>query len=507
MTAIITLFTELLKLITLQNILLLSVSTTAGIIIGALPGLTATMGIALLTGLTYGMSTDAALVVLMGIYVGAIYGGSISAVLIGIPGTGSAAATVLDGHPLALKGEGGTALGLATIASFLGTLFGMVCLAGFTPLLQRIALDFTSPEFFLLAVFGVMICGSLTAQGIPLKGWIAGFIGLAASCVGLEGIHGYPRYTFGSVGLMGGLAFVPAMIGMFGIPSILSELAKVNAAARVASVGKGGASVMMLLRRYLATILRSGLLGVWIGAIPGVGEDVAAWMSYDLARRSSKHPERFGKGDYEGVVAPETGNNSAIGGALIPLLSLAIPGSAPTAVLLGALWLHGIRPGPMLTFEFPTFISYMSALLLLAAFTMRFFGWLICKVAPKVLQVPAFMLMPIVAVLSVIGSYALNINMFDLYVMFAFGIIGYFMDRMKYPVAPTVLGIILGPLADTNFRRTLLASNGSLLPFFTRPLSIAIDILILYAILSQTKVTGRIIEAVRRRFGHANAEA
>lgn len=492
-------FNELIHMITIQNIAILSISSMSGIIIGGLPGLTATMGIALLTGLTYGLGTETALVVLLGVYVGAIYGGSISAVLVGIPGTGSAAATILDGYPLAKSGQATKALSVATIASFIGTLFGMIMLAAFTPILQKFALEFSSPEFALLAIFGVTICGSLTAQGIPLKGWISGFIGLAASTIGFETIYSYPRFTYGIVPLLGGIAFVPAMIGLFGIPSVLIELSNKGVKQKVEKVSKDkGMSTFGIVRKYFPTIIRSGLIGTGVGSIPGVGEDVAAWLSYDTARKTSKKPEEFGKGSYEGIIAAETANNSAIGGALIPLLSLAIPGSAPTAVLLGALWLHGIRPGPMLTFEFPTFVAHMGALLLLAAFTMRIFALLACRLAPKVLQVPIYVLMPIVAVLSVIGSYALNINRFDLYVMLVFGIIGYFFDRMKYPAAPAVLGIILGPLADQNIRRALRASGGSLTPFFTRPVALIILCLIIYAVMSQLKVTDKIKLAIKK---------
>ena len=495
-------FDEFINLLTIQNILLLMVSSFAGIMIGGLPGLTATMGIALLAGLTYGMSTDAALIVLMGIYVGAIYGGSISAILIGIPGTGSAAATVLDGHPLAKKGEGGTALGLATIASFIGTIFGMICLIGFTPLLQKLALKFASPELALLAIFGVTICGSLTAQGTPLKGWIAGFIGIILSTVGFETMYSYPRFTFGVIGLTAGIAFVPAMIGLFGIPSILSELSQKNAGSKLAAVTPKNqrVSVFSMLRKFMPTILRSGLIGTAIGAIPGVGEDVAAWMAYDVAKKSSKNPEKFGKGAYEGVVAAETANNAAIGGAIIPLLSLAIPGSAPTAVLLGALWLHGIRPGPMLSFEFPRFVPYMSAILLLAAFCMRICAIPAVKLAPKVLKVQSYVLMPIVGVLCVIGSYALNINIFDLYVMACFGFLGFLLERMNYPLAPVVLGIILGPLADENIRRTLRGSQGSLEPFFTRPISIIIILMIAYSIYGQLEVRHKVNRFIKNLF-------
>ena len=425
MHSLIAMFQSLVGLATPLNLLLLLVSTCGGILIGALPGLSATMGIALLAGLTYTMNQDMALIVLLGIYVGGIYGGSISATLIGIPGTGSAAATTLDGYPLAKRGLGREALSTVTVASFIGTLIGMVFLAFLTPALQDLSLMFASHEYALLAIFGVTICGTLTTEGSPLKGWIAGFFGLALSCVGYEQLFSVPRFTFNNVALYSGIAFVPAMIGLFGLPNIFDNLSKNTSAdsVDVSSEKKMDIGVIGMVRNNLSNIIRSGILGTSIGAIPGVGEDVAAWLSYDTAKRSSKHPEEFGKGSFEGIIASETANNAAIGGALIPMLSLAIPGSPPSAVLLGALQLHGIRPGPMLTFDQPDFIPYMAALMLLASFMMRFSGWGICQIAPKILRVPFFILMPVVGVLSIIGAYALNVNMFDLTIMFIFGIV------------------------------------------------------------------------------------
>ncbi len=490
MQSLIQMFQSLIGLATPLNLLLLLVSTCGGILIGALPGLSATMGIALLAGLTYTMNQDMALIVLLGIYVGGIYGGSISATLIGIPGTGSAAATTLDGYPLAKKGLGREALSTVTIASFIGTLIGMIFLAFLTPALQDLSLMFASHEFALLAIFGVTICGTLTTEGSPLKGWIAGFFGLALSCVGYEQLFSIPRLTFGKVSLFSGIAFVPAMIGLFGLPNIFDNLSRGTSAssADVSSEKKQKISILGMVRSSFGNIFRSGIIGTAIGAIPGVGEDVAAWLSYDTAKRSSKHPEEFGKGSFEAIIASETANNAAIGGALIPMLSLAIPGSPPSAVLLGALQLHGIRPGPMLTFEQPEFIPYMAALLLLASFMMRFSGWGICQIAPKILKIPFFILMPIVGVLSIIGAYALNVNMFDLTIMFVFGIIGYIFMKLKIPAAPIVLGLILGGMADSNFRRALQASQGNFMPFISRPLSVIVLLLIFFTIFSQTPV-------------------
>lgn len=276
----------------------------------------------------------------------------------------------------------------------------------------------------------------------------------------------------------------------FGLPNIFDNLSRGTTAdsVDVSSEKKMKISVLGMVRNNFAGIVRSGIIGTAIGAIPGVGEDVAAWLSYDTAKRSSKHPEEFGKGSFEGIIASETANNAAIGGALIPMLSLAIPGSPPSAVLLGALQLHGIRPGPMLTFDQPEFIPYMAALLLLASFMMRFSGWGICQIAPKILRVPFFILMPVVGVLSIIGAYALNVNMFDLTIMFVFGIIGYIFMKLQIPAAPIVLGLILGGMADSNFRRALQASQGSFTPFVTRPLSIIVLVLIFFTIFSQTPI-------------------
>ncbi len=490
---------ELWALMDWQLLLATFLATCAGIVIGALPGLTATMGVALLTGLTYNMSATLAIPILMGIYVGAIYGGSISAVLINIPGTASAAATALDGHPLARQGQALQALNLTRYASFVGTLIGVLCLFSFANPISRIAeRHVASPEFFLLAVFGILICGSLTATDRPVKGWIAGMIGLMISFIGIDEIHGYQRFTFGSMELLSGLAFIPAMIGIFGIPQILETLQNPDEEFVVVDISKSKKDAwsvfdyLRLVRKYLWTIIRSGLIGVGIGSIPGVGEDIAAWMSYDRAKKGSKEKEKFGHGSYEAVIAAETGNNACIGGAIIPLLTLAVPGSPPAAVLLGALYLHNIRPGPMIHLEFPRLPFQMTAIIILAAFALLVGGLILTSIMVKVLRIRPGMLMPIVAALSVIGAYAIGVRQFDLYVMLGFGFAGYALNAMGYPPAPLILGMILGPLADGNFRRALLASDGSLLPFVTRPVSILFMAMIVLTLASQFGVFDRL---------------
>jgi putative tricarboxylic transport membrane protein len=462
-------------------------STQLGIIVGMLPGLTATMGVALMTTLTYKMAPENAVLILMCMYIGAIYGGSRSAILLNIPGTPANAATCLDGHPLAKQGKAGEAIGLATTGSFLGSLFGMIMLAFFTPLIGNIALNFKSFEFFWLCVFGIVICGNLTAPKDPLKGWIAGFFGLFVATIGMEGMHAYARFSFGSVELSGGIALIPAMVGVFGFSEILMIMKQpkfVLIDSRIERVIPRLSDII----KYKRTILRSGVIGTIIGAIPGVGEDIAAWVSYDFARRASKERDLFGRGSKEGLLAAETGNNACVPGAMIPVLSLAVPGSAPAAVLLAAMFIHGVRPGPLIMIEFPDFIYQVVAMTLLATTAMFVLGLSMVRALVKVLTIPREKMMPFVFVLCAIGSYAIQSRMFDVYVMIIFGIIGYYMRVMDYPVAPTVLGIILGDLLDKNLRRALVLTDGAVIPFFTRPISLILIFLIVLTVVGRTTI-------------------
>ena len=461
-------------------------STQLGIIVGMLPGLTATMGVALMTTLTYKFASSHAILILICMYIGAIFGGSRTAILINIPGTPANAATTVDGNPLAKQGKAGQAMGLATTGSFLGSLFGMLMLAIFTPIIGNAALSFHSFEYFWLTIFGIVICGSLTAPKDPLKGWVAGFLGLFVATIGMEGMHAYRRFSFGNVNLAGGIQLLPAMIGVFGF----SEVLMVMKQPKIKIVSRKIERVIPRLKdiiKYWKTIIRSGFIGTVIGAIPGVGEDIAAWVSYDFAKKASREKEKYGKGSIEGLMAAETGNNAAIPGAIIPVLSLAVPGSAPAAVLLGAMLIHGIRPGPLLMIENPDFVYQVVAMIFLATCAMFILGLSLIRVFVKILIIPKQKLMPVVFALCVIGSYALTAKMFDVLVMAVFGIIGYAMKEMGYPVAPFVLGIILGDLLDNNLRRSLILTDGNIIPFFTRPISLVFFLFILLTILSQMK--------------------
>ena len=467
---------------------LLSVAwaTLLGIVVGALPGLTATLGVALLTTLTFKMAADDAILILICMYVGAIYGGSRSAILLNIPGTPANAATTLDGFPLAKRGEAGRAMGIATTGSFLGTLIGIFFLATIAPILAEFALKFGAFEFFWLAVFGIVISGHLTALEDPLKGWIAGFLGLLVAMIGQEGIHAYPRFAYGSTDLAGGIGLLPALVGAFGFSEVLIVMQQ--PAADVVRVATDRVIPRLHdITRYWRTIFRSGVIGTTMGIIPGVGEDLGAWASYAAARRASRERDRFGKGSIEGLLAAETGNNAAVPGAVIPVLTLAVPGSAPAAVLLAAMFIHGVRPGPLIMVEFPTFISEVVAMMLLAGTGILIFGLLLTRPLLYVLAVPRERLMPLIFVLCTIGSFAIAGRLFDVYVMLGFGLLGFVLRAMSYPMAPLVLGLVLGDILDKSLRRGLVLSDGGLGPFLTRPISLVLWVTILITVLLSFK--------------------
>jgi putative tricarboxylic transport membrane protein len=470
-----------------QIFLEVSWAVALGVLFGCLPGLTATMAVALLTGLTFGLDVFHALAILIGLYVGAIYGGSRAAILVNIPGTPASAATSVDGYPLVMKGQASFALSLATTASFIGTIFGLCLLFLISPLLSKLALKFGTHEYFLLSLFGIMICGSVTSKE-AIKGWIAGCLGLLISSIGIEAIQAYPRFAYGNIQLSGGIALIPAMIGVFGIPEVIMALQSGTGEKIVQGVGNGFRSILKETLRAMAAVvkywpvsLRSGAIGSLIGAIPGTGGDIACWVSYDIEKKINKEGEKFGTGKIEGVLAPEVANNAVIGGAFIPMLTLAVPGDAVTAVI-AALWLHGIRPGPLLMFEMPHVYYNIVALILVSAIAMLIIGQLLTPLLVKVLAIPKGQLMPVVVVLSIIGAYAINNKMFDVEVMLLFGLIGYFMRLGGFPAAPLTLGIILGPMADENLRRSLMLSNGSILPFFQRPISVILIAVIMMLI-------------------------
>ena len=452
-------------------------ASLVGVIIGALPGLTATMGLALMTTLTIKLPSSQALLILICTYVGAIYGGSRSAILLNIPGTPASAASCLDGYALARQGLAGRAMGIATTGSVLGTLIGMFFLAGFTPILGNLALKFGAYEFFWLALFGVLIAGTLTGND-PLKGWIAGLAGLFVATIGQEPQYGLERFSFGVRDLAGGIQLVPALVGAFGFAELLTAIKERQAPVKInpfdTVIPKLGDVV-----KHWRTILRSGLIGTGVGIVPGVGEDVAAWSSYAAAKRASKEPELYGKGSIEGLMAAETGDNACVPGAVIPVLTLAIPGSAPAAVLMAAMIIHGVKPGPLIMVENPQFVYDVVAMMFFATVGILIYGLVLTKLLVQVLRVPQHLIVPIIFVLCTVGAFAISGRLFDVQVMLVFGLVGFALRHWGYPMAPLVLGIVLGDLLEKNLRRALLLSDGDLTPFFTRPNSAVFAALII----------------------------
>jgi putative tricarboxylic transport membrane protein len=414
-----------------------------GIVMGILPGLSATLAIALLTTLTIKLEANDAILVLICSYVGALYGGSRTAILLNIPGTAANAASCADGYALALKGQAGRAIGIAT--------------------------------------FGVTMSGSIVGDD-PLKGWLMGLLGLFVAQVGQEGLYAYDRFTFGWDQLSGGIALIPALVGAFGLAEVLSTLAH-PVERKIIDMKDSVLPRWREIVQYWRTVLRSGVIGVLTGLLPGVGEDAGAWMSYAAAKAVSKEKELFGKGSIDGLMAAETGDMASIPGHMIPTLALGIPGSAPSAVLMAAMIIHGIQPGPMMLIQHPQFVYQVVAMTSLASITILLFGLFGVRPLLLVLKVKRSVLMPIVFLLCTVGAFASASRLFDIYAMMTIGIGAFFLRRRGYEMAPLVLGLVLGPLLDKSLRRGLVLSDGSLMPFFTRPICIAFATVTIFTIL------------------------
>lgn len=452
-----------------------------GIVMGILPGLSATLAIALLTTLTIKLQANDAILVLICSYVGALYGGSRTAILLNIPGTAANAASCADGYALARKGQAGRAIGIATSGAFVSTLLGVVCLALFTPLLAEVALKFGAFEFFWLALFGVTMSGSIVGND-PLKGWLMGLLGLFVAQIGQESLYAYNRFTFDWDELSGGISLIPALVGAFGLAEVLTTLAD-PVERKMVEMRDSVLPRWKEIIQYRWTVLRSGVIGVFTGLLPGVGEDAGAWMSYAAAKAVSKEPEQFGKGSIDGLMAAETGDMASIPGHIIPSLALGIPGSAPSAVLMAAMIIHGIQPGPMLMITHPHFVYEVVAMTTLASITILLFGLFGVRPLLQVLKVRRSILMPIVFLLCTVGAFASASRLFDVYAMLVIGIGAFFLRRRGYEMAPFVLGLVLGPLLDKSLRRGLVLSDGSVIPFFTRPICMVFAAVTIFTIL------------------------
>jgi putative tricarboxylic transport membrane protein len=468
---------------------LTAIGTFAGIYIGAIPGLSVTMAVSILISFTFAWEVNSALALMGGIFMGGVYGGSRTAILLNIPGAPSAIATALDGYPLALKGEAGEAIGLSTVMSVIGGFVGILALALFAPSLSEFAITVQPRDYMLLGVIGILLVGSLSGDSLA-KGVFAGALGLVIGCVGLDPLTAEQRFTFGQDALLNGISAIAVMIGMFGMSEAFNQLHHMDKTAvkqKIERIVPRWSDIV----KFLPLSLRCSAIGVVVGALPGTGGDIAALMAYDHARRTVRNPETpFGQGAREGIVAPETANNAAVGGAYIPMLTLGIPGDAVTAVMIGALFIHGLNPGPMLLLEKPDMFWFTVGNLTLANVFLLIFGLTGIRIFTKIVEIPKGVLIPMITLLSIVGAYSINNNVADVWWMLGFGVLGYFMKQYGYEVGPVILGVILCRLLDDNWRRAMISEQddfGALLGnAVASPLTLALMLSVALILLSQT---------------------
>lgn len=476
-----------------QTILFVFIGAVAGLFVGAIPGLSVSMATALLVSITYTWSAKNAMATIMGIYVVGVFSGALSAILLNIPGAPSSVVTSLDGYPLAKRGEAHKALTYATWYSFFGSVFGLIMLFLLAKPITGLALKFTPMDYFLLAFFGLATVGSLTAKNF-VKGLMSAVVGLTLSMIGLDSVMGTPRMTFGVYDLQTGISLIPALIGLFGMSEILTNIAQGDMKAEVNQVVRQKISFKEIIKQGPLAIYY-GLIGTFVGALPGAGGPVASFLAYSEGRRLIKNPSReFGDGAVEGIVASEMSNNAVIGGAMIPMLTLAIPGDAVTAIILSVFYIHGLRPGPMFMSDNPDMFYSILGSSLIACVFLLLLGLLVAPRIGRIITIPKRILMPIIAVLSVVGSFAANNRMFDVGVMIFFGILGFLMRKFDYPVAPLTLSLVLGGMMDANFRRAVsLASSqdNTLMALFGRPITLILLVLTILTLLLQTPIFKR----------------
>lgn len=479
--------------------------TLVGLYVGAIPGLSVTMAVSILISFTFSWDVLPALAVMVGIYTGGVYGGARAGILLNIPGAPAAVASTFDGYPLAKMGMAGQAMGLSTTQAVIGNFLGILILALCAPLISNLALVFQARDYFLLAFMALFLVGNLS-EGSMVKALIAAFIGIVVGLIGMDPETGQGRMTFGTLNLLGGIHFVIVMIGTFGISEALMQL-QTKAVAVKQSISRITPEWTAVWDNMFLT-LRASAIGVIVGALPGTGGDIAALMAYDHAKRTVKnpYPKPFGQGAYQGLIAPEAAANAAIGGAFVPMMTLGIPGDSVTAVLIGALIIHGLRPGPMLMREQPQFFWFVVGSLLIANVFLYVWGMTGIRAFSKIVEIPKPYIIPIIVVLTFVGGYSIQNNITDIYWMIAFGILGYFMKRYDYPVAPLVLGVILTPIIDENFRRGIQLAHGSAPQFFLGMVSnvvplVILAIMILTVIVSSPKLMVRI----KRLWGKTDA--
>ena len=457
------------------NIVMLLIGTMLGLIVGILPGVGGPMGVALLIPLTFTMEPIQGILIMVALYVTATYGGSITAILFKIPGEAPAIVTAFDGYEMTKKGQAGKALGTAIFSSCLGGTFSVIVLIFLAPMLSSVALRFGDAEYFAMAVLGLSVSAGI-GGGTLKKNGIAALLGLFFATWGIDEITGHPRYTFDTSALLMGLTFIPAAIGIFAIGEVFEHIET----ELKGSGGKGfhaqekvrvGFPSWKEIVRMKWLYLRSAVLGTFVGVLPGVGATTASFFGYSEAVRWSREPHKFGTGIIDGVAAPETANNAACGGAMVPLLTLGIPGSGVTAVMIGAFIIHGIRPGPMMMVQQPNLVYSIFAGLFFSNFLLILAGIIGIKFLIKVLDVRYARIGPAIFLFAVIGCYALRNSMADVWISVGFGVLGYFMRKYKFGLAPLILGLILGPLCETSFQRAMVLADYNPMTFVTRPIS------------------------------------
>ena len=468
-----------------HTLLAMLVGEVVGILVGAMPGLTVTMAVSLMLPVTFVLPPVSAMAMLLGVYTGGFMGNSIPAILIKIPGTPSAAATVFDGYALARRGEAGRALGVSVAASLYAGLFSLLCLVLIAPQLARVALHFGSAEVFALTLFGLTIICSFSERSL-VKGLIAGLLGLVLVTVGLDPLLGTPRFTFGQVALTQGVGLIPAMIGIFAVPQVLEDLVARDPRPAEATSPRLAAlfPTWRELRALLPTFNRAAVIGTIIGIIPGTGGPIATFLAYDYERRVSKTPGRFGQGAIEGVAASAGADNGVTGGALVPMLTLGIPGDPVTAVMLGALVIQGLRPGPLLFQQNAPFVYGLFASLLLANVLAAALTLVAVRCSVPLLGLRRATLGPVILLLCVVGSYAIDSSWFDVATMLAFGLLGFVLQRYGFPTVPVVLALVLGPPLETNLRRAVVEAQGDYTVLLTQPISLLFLLLSLASVLA-----------------------
>jgi putative tricarboxylic transport membrane protein len=457
-----------------SSLLATAIGSVLGIVVGMIPGMTISTGIIIVLPLTFVLDPSVSIALLLGLYVGGMLGGSFAAIMLNIPGTPSAAATAIDGHPMVARGEAGRALGVAVLASFIGGLFSALCLLLIAPRLADIALGFRAPDLFSLVLLGLTVICSFAAKSW-IKGLLSALIGLAIVSIGQDPVMGTARFTFGSADLLSGINFLTALIGLFAIPQLIDNLGRVGPDAQLSVAPAGFGRLIPTwadIRRMRIPVSIGSVIGTFLGILPGAGGPIAAFLSYDYARKASKEPETFGQGAVEGVAAPESANNAVTGGALVPMMTLGIPGDPVTAILVGALLIHGLAPGPLLFIERPDFAYGV----IFSFFWANIFNLVIAlaglRILIKLIAMPKTILMPAIAILCVVGAYSLRNSVFDIYVMLFFGLLGLGMRWLEMPVVPLLLALVLGRQLEENLRVALTGSQGDISVFFTSPFSV-----------------------------------